>query len=77
MINYPPAERAAIVLSYDRHIAFIMESLRSRLEVARHTTNPRKIILLQTFQDCEKRQLSGILNERLALCEQLYKGKTR
>lgn len=77
MINCPPAERAAIVLSYDRHIAFIMESLRSRLEVARRATNPKQIILLQTFQGCEKRQLSGILNERLALCKQLYKGKTR
>jgi len=75
MFNFPPAERAAIILSYDRYIDAIMESLRSRLEAARHATNPRSIIMLQTFQDVEKRQLSEMLNERLALCEEYSRSK--
>jgi len=75
MIKIPPAERRAIILSYDLLIASIVNNLRSRLEVIKRATSPKKIVLLQTFQFLEKRQLSGILNERLALCEQMSRSK--
>jgi len=74
-INYPSAERRAIILSYDRHIDLIMESLRSRLVDIKNVKNPCIKALLKTFQDHEKRDLADSLNERLALCEQYSRSK--
>ena len=74
-MNYPPAERQAIILSYDRHIDLIIESLRSRLEAMKSVRSPKMLAMLQTYHAREKRQLSGILNERLTLCEQYSRSK--
>jgi hypothetical protein len=74
-MNYPPAERAAIILSYDRRIDLIMESLRSRLEAMKHIENPKELTMLHAYHAREKRDLAEFLNIRLTLCEQLYRGK--
>jgi len=75
MINCPPAERAAIILSYDRHIDLIMGNLRSRLEAMKYISDPMVLIMLQTYHAREKRQLTDSLNERLELCEQYSRSK--
>ena len=75
MINCPPAERAAIILSYDRHIDLIMENLRSRLEAMKSVRSPKMLAMLRTHHAREKRQLTDSLNERLELCEQYSRSK--
>ena len=74
-INYPPAERRAIILSYDRHIDLIIESLRSRLEAMKRIENPKVLTMLQAYHAREKRDLADSLNERLELCEQYSRSK--
>jgi hypothetical protein len=76
-MNYPPAERAAIILSYDRRIDLIMESLRSRSQTMKHIENPKELTMLHAYHAREKRDLAEFLNIRLTLCEEYSRSKTQ